>query len=135
MPVINHFEHDSSTQSATILSKNQQECTTLIPSTTMSVMRHVPLIQHKQTLIIVVCFLLLFVLLTDSLTWSYSSHAINFIPPILKNSIKTTPLPNISVTELSNKRQHSSFLPPLLIFLHNRTIFQNKTIIIPKMRS
>ena len=41
----------------------QQECTTFIPATIATIIRHVPFLQHNQTLIIVVFFLLLFVLL------------------------------------------------------------------------
>jgi hypothetical protein len=63
MASTNRPTRNSQTQPVTISPTYQQECTTFIPSTALTVIRHVPFIQHNQTLIIIVFFLLLFVLL------------------------------------------------------------------------
>jgi hypothetical protein len=63
MAATNRPTRNSQTQPVTISPIYQRECTTFIPSTTMTVFRHVPFIQHNQTLIVIVFFLLLFVLL------------------------------------------------------------------------
>ncbi len=63
MSVTNRPTRNFQTQPVTISSIYQRECTTFIPSTVRTVVRHMPFIQHNQTLIIIVFFLLLFVLL------------------------------------------------------------------------
>lgn len=54
---------NSPTQPVTTSPIYEDKCTTFIPSTIHTIIRHVPFIQHNQTLLIIVFFLLLFVLL------------------------------------------------------------------------
>ncbi|CAF1510238.1 unnamed protein product [Rotaria magnacalcarata] len=63
MSATNRPTRNSKFQFITVQPTYQQECTTFMPSTDLSVIRHIPFIQHKQHLIIVVFFLLLFLLL------------------------------------------------------------------------
>lgn len=59
----NRPTRNSVTQPVTTSHPYPQGCTTFIPATIQTIIRHVPFIQHNQTLLIIVFFLLLFVLL------------------------------------------------------------------------
>lgn len=58
----NRFTRTSKPYLTTIPPTFEPECTTLIPPSDMTMIRHVPFIQHKHTLLIIVFFLLLFLL-------------------------------------------------------------------------
>jgi hypothetical protein len=63
MSATSRATRNSQTERVTISPIYQPGCTTFIPLPAATIIRHLPFIQHNQTLIIIVFFLLLFVLL------------------------------------------------------------------------